>query len=88
MFQAVAGEREVDFSWSQPAVALRNGNITGYTLSCSPLPASLPLTLELPVAHVDKFSPNTLYNCSVVAHNSQGTGPTTNIVFNTKEDCK
>ena len=88
MFQAVAGEREVVFSWSPPAVALRNGNITGYTLSCSPSPASLPLTIAQPGTRVQNFSPNSTYNCSIVAHNIQGSGPPINIVFSTMEDCK
>jgi len=31
-----AGARNVTFSWSPPAPTLRNGIITGYSLSCVP----------------------------------------------------
>ena len=83
------GERHVTFSWSPPPVTLRNGNITGYTLSCSPSPASLPLNLSQPGTHlVERFSPDTNYECSVVAYNSPGSGPPASTHFSTQEDCK
>ena len=89
MFVAVAGERQVNFSWSPPSVALRNGVITSYTLSCSPSPSSLPQSPSqsgpLPVAG---FSPDTSYSCSVLASNSVGSGPPVNITFTTLQDCE
>ena len=89
MFVAVAGERQVNFSWSPPAVALHNGVITSYTLSCSPSPSSLPHSPSqsgpLPVAG---FSPDTSYSCSVLASNSVGSGPPANITFTTLQDCE
>ena len=77
MFVATAGERQVTFSWSPPPVTLRNGVITSYTLSCSPSPSSLPQSPSQPgPLTVAGFSPDTSYSCSVVASNSQGSGPT------------
>ena len=88
-FMAEVGERRVNFSWSPPVVTLRNGNITGYSLFCSPSPASLPLTLNQPGTHtVERFSPDTRYMCSVIAHNSQGSGPPASTDLMTLEDCR
>ena len=85
--QANAGEREVTLSWSLPDVTLRNGNITGYTVTCSPSPTSLPQSFPQSGAHVvEGFSPGSLYNCSVAAYNSQGSGPPAYILFTTEED--
>ena len=76
------------FSWSPPLPTQQNGVITSYTLSCSPSPSSLPLSPShsgsLAVAG---FSPNTLYSCSLVASNSQGSRPPDTLSFTTKEDC-
>ena len=87
MFVAAAGERQVTFSWSPPLAALHNGVITSYTLSCSPSPSSLPQSPSQPGAlTVAGFSPDTSYSCSVVASNSQGSGPPANISFTTQQD--
>ena len=89
MFVAVAGQRQVNFSWSPPAVILRNGVITSYTLSCSPSPSSLPQSpSQSGPLTVAGFSPDTSYSCSVVASNSVGSGPPANITFTTLQDCK
>ena len=89
MFVAAAGERQVNFSWSPPPVALRNGVITSYTLSCSPSPSSLPQSPSQPgTLTVAGFSPDTSYSCSVVASNSQGFGPPANTSFTTQQDCE
>ena len=89
MFVVDAGERQVNFSWSPPPVALRNGIITSYTLSCSPSLSSLPQSASQPgPLTVAGFSPDTSYSCSVVASNSQGSGPTANTFFRTLEDCE
>ena len=88
MFERVTGQRQVEFSWSPPPVTQRNGVITSYTLSCSPSPSSLPLfpSQSGPLI-VTGFSPNTLYSCSVVATNSQGSGPPATTTFTTQQDC-
>ena len=89
MFATVAGEREVVFSWSPPPVTQQNGVITGYTLSCSPSPSSLPLfPSQSDSLTVTGFSPNTHYSCSLTATNSQGSGPPATNTFTTKKDCK
>ena len=89
MFVAAAGERQVTFSWSPPPVALRNGVITSYTLSCFPSLSSLPQSPSQPgPLTVAGFSPDTSYSCSVVASNSQGSGPPANTSFRTLEDCE
>ena len=90
MFDAVPGEREVEFSWSPPPVTQRNGIITSYTLSCSPSPSSL---LHSPTSQsgphtVAGFSPNIHYSCSLVASNTRGSGPPANTSFTTQQDCK
>ena len=89
MFVADPGERQVNFSWSPPPVALRNGVITSYTLSCSPSPSSLPQSPSQPgTLTVAGFSPNTSYSCFVVASNSRGSGPPANYSFTTQQDCE
>lgn len=86
-FLAVAGERKVDFSWSPPLVSLQNGVITNYTLSCFPSPSSLPQSLpQSGSLTVAGFSPNTGYSCSLVASNSQGSGPPAHVSFTTQKD--
>ena len=88
MFERVAGQRQVIFSWSPPAVTQRNGVITSYTLSCSPSPSSLPLSpSQSGQLNVTGFSPNTPYSCSVVATNSQGSGPPETRNLTTQQDC-
>ena len=62
MFDTVAGERQVKFSWSPPAVTQRNGVIIIYTLSCSPSPSTLPLPVSQAVpVPVIGFTPDTNY---------------------------
>ena len=76
--------------WSPPDATLRNGNITGYTVVCSPSPATFS-TLSFSQSgrnQVEGLAPNSMYNCSVAAHNSQGTGPATYILFTTEKDCE
>ena len=88
-FVGVAGERQVNFSWSPPPVTEHNGVIIGYTLSCSPSPSSLPLSLSQAGIHtVSGFTPDTEYTCSVVAHNDLGPGPAAHETLTTLEDCK
>ena len=89
MFEAVAGQRQVNFSWSPPPVTQRNGVITSYILSCSPSPSSLPQSpSQSGTLTVAGFSPDTSYTCSLVASNSQGSGPAANTSFTTLAVCK
>ena len=89
IFEAETGQRQVTFSWSPPPVTQRNGVITSYTLSCSPSPSSLPKSpFQAGPLTVAGFSPDSSYSCSVVATNSQGSGPPTNINITTLQDCK
>ena len=89
MFEAVAGQRQVVFSWSPPPVTQQNRLITSYTLSCSPSPSSLPQspsqTRPLTVAG---FSPDTSYSCSVVANSGLASGPPAHTNFTTLRDCE
>ena len=85
-FQASAGEREVTFSWSAPSVSTP---VTGYTLSCSPPPSSLPLSFSQSGTHtLARFHPDTSYNCSLVAYNRYNIGPPATVIVATKEDCE
>ena len=86
MFKAVVGEREVTFSWSSP-VGQENGIIASYNLSCSPSLSFLPHQTPSGPLTVTGFTPDTAYSCSVVATNSQGTGPPATITFTTQQDC-
>ena len=89
MFEAIVGQRQVVFSWSPPQVTQPNAVITGYNLSCSPSPSSLPQSYcQLEPLTVTGFSPNTAYSCSVVATNSLGSGPAARISFTMQQDCK
>ena len=88
MFDTVFGERQAMFSWSPPLVTERNGVIITYTLSCSPSPSTLPLSISqaVPVT-VTGFTPDTRYICSVMAHNGLGAGPAAQETFTTQPDC-
>ena len=88
-FTATPGVRVVTFSWSAPP-ASDNEIVVIYTLSCSPSPSTLPRSLSHTGLTVGGFSPNTNYSCSVhiVDKNGLGSGPRTDITFETLEDCK
>ena len=57
--------------------------ITSYTLSCSPSPSSLPQFPSSGPLTVAGFSPHTSYSCSLVASNTQGSGPPAPTSFTT-----
>ena len=88
MFVAVPGKRQVIFSWSPPVVTERNGVIINYTLSCSPSPSTLPLSIPQTAVTVTGFTPDTNYICSVEANNGLGPGPAAQEIFETQSDCK
>ena len=76
----------VTFSWAPPDVALRNGEITEYTITCdSDGSRAVSVTVAEAGSHnVEGFSPSTTYNCSVVATNSAGSGPPASLTFTTQ----
>ena len=83
--------RNITLSWSPPAPTLRNGVITGYSLSCVPETGAHGRdTTNLQYTAADTFTlggftPATSYNCSISASNSQGSGPATYLVDTTLE---
>ena len=85
-------ERNMTFSWSSPAPTLRNGVITGYSLSCVPETGGLnSISMQYTAAGtftMRAFTPATSYNCSIFASNSQGSGPATYLINTTLEACK
>ena len=85
--QVVVGERDVTFSWSPPDLTLRNGVITEYVLTCSAQGSTITTTkrfTESGTYTVDGFSASTAYSCSVVASNSQGSGPPATLSLTTQ----
>ena len=86
--QVTSGERSVTFSWPPPSIVPVE-KITGYNISCSPLPTSLPLSFSESGTHtVWGFSPNTTYNCSLETYSGQQMIQTVSLVITTKEDSK
>ena len=78
------------FSWSPPSPTLRNGVITGYSLSCVP-EAGGGNSIMIQYTTVGTFTlggltPATSYNCSISASNSLGSGPTAHVVVTTLND--
>ena len=78
------------FSWSPPAPTLRNGVITGYSLSCVPeVGGGNSISMQYTAAGtftLGGFTPATSYNCSISASNSLGSGPTAHVVVTTLND--
>ena len=94
-FSVVPGDhgptsREVTFFWDLPLPSQRNGIITDHTISCSPDTETLPVTIApLPGTEgltVGDFQPFTEYSCTVIATNSQGSGPPAIDTIRTNED--
>ena len=89
MFEVLAEQRLVNFSWSPPPPSQQNGIITNYSLSCSPSPSSLPLSFSQSGSYiVGGFTPDTGYTCSVVASNGLGSGPPASKQFSMQPDCE
>ena len=89
MFEAVAGQRQVVFSWSPPPVTQYNGFITSCTLSCSPSPSSLPQSpSQSGPLTVAGFSSDTTYSCSVAANTDLVSGPPAHTNVTTLQDCE
>ena len=77
------------FSWSPLAPTLRNGAITGYSLSCVPdVGGGNTITVQYTAAGtftLGGFTPATSYNCFISASNSRGSGPAAYIINTTLE---
>ena len=77
------------FSWSPPAPTLRNGVITGYSLSCVAVAGGeSSISMQYTAAGtftLRGFTPATSYNCSIAASNSQGSGPMSYLINSTLE---
>lgn len=92
----VDGPNSLRFSWGPPTEDDRVGSITSYWLSCDPQPEGLPRTYQAQdftrtggvMAVVSGFTPSTTYNCSVMASNMAGSGPTASATATTPEDCE
>ena len=81
--------RSMTFSWSPPAPILRNGVITGYSLSCVPeADGGNTIFMQYTAAGtftLGGFTPATSYNCSISASNNQGSGPVSTMISTTLE---
>ena len=81
-------------SYSLPALTLRNGVITGYSLSCVPEVGARgknTILMQYTAAGtftLGGFTPATSYNCSISAANSKGSGPRMYRVVTTLDDGK
>ena len=82
--------RNITFSWFPPALTLRNGVITGYSLSCVPeTGVGNTISMQYTAAGtftLGGFTPATSYNCSISASNSQGSGPAAHVDVTTLDD--
>ena len=93
-FTVAPGARNMTFSWSLPALTLRNGVITGYSLSCVPEVGTRgrnTISMQYTAAGtftLGGFTPAISYNCSISADNSQGSGPLIHRVVTTPDDGK
>jgi len=79
------------FSWDPPNATERNGVITRYSLSCAPQTGGGSIFMQYTQAGnftLEGFTPDTPYNCSIFAINSQGNGPVASMMTHTLEDCK
>ena len=87
-FSVIAmGPRSLEFSWSPPLAAQRNGVIIGYTLSCQPNSQDLPATFSSAGRYnLPGFTPATQYSCSVYASTSGGNGPRTYRISTTLDE--
>lgn len=90
---AVDSARALIFSWDPP---LEDVAITDYQLSCDPRPEGFPKSYGVMVfndtggvvAMESGFTPSTTYNCSVLASNIIGDGPSVSAMATTLDDCR
>ena len=89
---AVPGIRSVQLSWLPPSDTDPTTIVESYNLTCIPQIADF-VTMRMnylqPGIHtIVGFSPATEYNCSIVASNSAGYGPSTMVNVITMDECK
>ena len=85
--------KEVELSWEEPLLALQNGQIIGYNLTCycdypcSSLTAELSATQNSTTNNFTFIPASSLtqYTCSLSAINEVGEGPPTQCIFTTLE---
>ena len=82
-------------SWSPPIIP--NSHSIGYTLTCEPLSPSpiervvtghFESSRDVDVVNVtlEGLSPSTMYNCSLLANNSVGSGPSSHLTITMEDD--
>ena len=64
--------------WEEVACIDRNGNITGYSVHVT---GENDMIVTLREASISGLSPSTVYNVSVAAINSMGTGPYSDVIM-------
>ena len=81
---AVTGTTMV-FSWSPPAVMQQNGEIILYTLTCMQTAGNLvtATTTDLQFT-IDTYIPGATFQCSVLATNAIGDGPSAELTLKTE----
>ena len=91
-FTVAPGARNITFSWSSAVPTLRDGVITGYSLSCVPeAGGGNSIFMQYTAAGtftLGGFTPATSYNCSIFASNIWGNGPAVYSMVSTLDDCK
>ena len=79
----------LQFTWSPPPAETHNGVITSYTLSCLPDEEMInfPVTYTAAGTYtLSGFRAATMYNCSVYATTSGGSGPAALQTITTPDD--
>ena len=88
--------RNVRLQWEAPKLALQNGQIIGYNLTCYSNNPWADLTANLSATQfssannftINPVSPFTDYTCLLSAINEVGEGPTIQCNFSTQQDGK
>ena len=90
-FIAIPDGTSIQFSWSPPATADRNGIITDYTLTCMSIVAGVNAVIMMTYAEAGNYTLGGLrsateYNCSVFASNGIADGPSVSISVSTSDE--
>ena len=89
-------DNAVDLQWEEPVLALQNGQITGYNLTCYCDDPCANVTADLSATQMSTttsfiivpVNPFTQYTCFLSAINEVGEGPATQCIFTTEEASK
>lgn len=88
----IPGIRSVQLSWLPPSDTDPAAIVESYNLTCIPQIAdfvTIRRSYSQPGMHtIVGFSPATEYNCSIVASNNAGYGPSTMVNVITMDECK